>query len=52
MLKAFDGEIRKSQLPSLKAIQILKTEKKCLNKRTPSQIKTYLHNIISGKSKL
>ncbi|XP_032691031.1 uncharacterized protein LOC116853859 [Odontomachus brunneus] len=52
VLKAFNEKIEKSQLPSLKDIQIFKTKNKCLNNRTPSQIKTYLHNLISGKSKL
>lgn len=52
MLKEFKEDMEKSKLPSLKAIQIFKTKNKCLDNRTPTQIKTYLHNLISGKSKL
>ncbi|XP_029167142.1 transcription factor stalky-like [Nylanderia fulva] len=52
ILTDFSQEIEKSRLPSGRDIETLRQKHSCLQKRTVPQIKTWLHNIISGKTKI
>jgi len=52
ILRHFHQEIKKSQLPSGRDIEILRQKHSHLQNRTVAQIKTWLHNIISGKTKM
>ncbi|XP_029157900.1 uncharacterized protein LOC114943614 [Nylanderia fulva] len=51
ILKEFQKEITTSQLPSNKKISCVKEKNKCLFNRSVAQIKTWIHNYISGKIK-
>ncbi|XP_029158615.1 uncharacterized protein LOC114943613 [Nylanderia fulva] len=51
ILKEFQKEITTSQLPSNKKISCIKEKNKCLFNRSVAQIKTWIHNYISGKFK-
>lgn len=50
-MKEFLNEISASQLPSNKKISHVKEQNKCLDNRSVAQIKTWIHNYISGKIK-
>lgn len=52
ILADFSQEIKESRLPSGRDIEILKQKYPCLQNRTVAQIKTWIHNIISGKTKM
>ena len=52
ILTDFCEEIKNSRLPSGRDIEILRQKHRCLQNRTVAQIKTWLHNIISGKTKM
>lgn len=52
ILTSFHQKIKKSQLPSGKDIEMLRQKYVCLRNRTAPQIKTWLHNVISGKTKM
>ncbi|XP_067216021.1 uncharacterized protein [Linepithema humile] len=51
IMKEFLNEISSSQLPSNKKISHVKEQNKCLDNRSVAQIKTWIHNYISGKIK-
>jgi len=51
IFKQFQEEITSAQLPSNKKIFQVKETNKCLNNRSVAQIKTWIHNYISGKIK-
>jgi hypothetical protein len=51
IFKEFQKEIAISQLPSTKKIVQVKDKNKCLVNRSVAQIKTWVHNYITGKIK-